>query len=172
MPFIISHWLSQYFYFRNIILIVGGLYAYFLRRISQQVVFLNFTKKRIYSLSFISFILFQLSFFRWLYVCIMYKIPVFGKSFFFLVTVAMITENVAFSSFHNDRCKRKKFIYHNHAAYQPWKNRVKQLKATQNKYFLGFYYHLSYIWVSLICWTSLVFSNPLDGGYFVHSEPR
>ena len=37
--------ICQYFYFCNIILIVGGLNVYFLRSISQQIVFVNFTKK-------------------------------------------------------------------------------------------------------------------------------
>ena len=48
--FIISYWLCQYFYFCfcNIILIEGGLYAYFLKSIPQQVVFANFTKINIF----------------------------------------------------------------------------------------------------------------------------
>ena len=48
--FIISYWLCQYFYFCfcNIILIGGGLYAYFLKSIPQQVVFANFTKINIF----------------------------------------------------------------------------------------------------------------------------
>ena len=48
--FMISYWLCQYFYFCfcNIILIEGGLYAYFLKSIPQQVVFANFTKINIF----------------------------------------------------------------------------------------------------------------------------
>ena len=48
--FIISYWLCQYFYFCfcNIISIEGGLYAYFLKSIPQQVVFANFTKINIF----------------------------------------------------------------------------------------------------------------------------
>ena len=48
--FMISYWLCQYFYFYfcNIILIVGGLYVYFLKSISQQVAIVNFTKINIF----------------------------------------------------------------------------------------------------------------------------
>ena len=47
-----------------------------------------------------------------------YKILDFDEAFFFLATVAMITENVSFSSLHCNHCRRNKFFNHNHAAYQ------------------------------------------------------
>ena len=109
----------------------------------------------------------------------MYKIHVFDEAFFFLATVAMVTENETFSSFHSKLCNRNKFFHHNHPAYQSQlslKDRVKQIKTPKKclikclfstpflrtqtlkmrlkcrkNYFLRFYYHLSYTWVDLIC---------------------
>ena len=47
----------------------------------------------------------------------MHKIHVFDEAFF-VVTVAMITENVTFSSFFSNHCKGNKFFHHNNTAYQ------------------------------------------------------
>ena len=52
----------------------------------------------------------------WQYVYIRFMF--FDKVFFSLPTVAMITENVSFSSFHCSHCKGNKFFHHNHAPYQ------------------------------------------------------
>ena len=102
----------------------------------------------------------------------MYKIPVFDETFSLLATVAMIAENVTFSSFYSNCHKGNKFVHHNFAANQSklppekWSHTVKGYskncikgvsstpllktqtltrgsKCTKN-YFLRFYYHLSH----------------------------
>ena len=115
----------------------------------------------------------------------MYKIHVFDETFSLLATVAMIAENVTFSSFYSNCHKGNKFVHHNFAANQSklppekWshivkgylKNCIKGVSSTPllktqtltrgskctKNYFLRFYYHLSHAWVGLICWTCFVF---------------
>ena len=45
----------------------------------------------------------------------------------------MITENVAYSSFHSNHCKGSKFFYDNHAAYQS-KLSLKHWSQTDDDY--------------------------------------
>ena len=124
----------------------------------------------------------------------MYKIHVFDKAFFVLATVAMITENLTFASFHINHCNKNKFFRHNHAIYESklsLKNMESNRKCYSKKllsrfifypiirtqtqtmwskcsknYFLGFYHPFSYTHGGMICWTCLVLlKNPLDGKF-------
>ena len=109
----------------------------------------------------------------------------FYEEFFFLETVATITEKTTVSSVQSNHCNRNKFFHHNHSGYQSTlslKNGVQQVKFAQRKllenyifypiannqtlkmgprcgehFSLRFYYYLSYTWMDLICCTWFVF---------------
>lgn len=114
----------------------------------------------------------------------MHNVYVYDETFFFLTAVTFMTENVTFSILHSNHCKgNNSFItimeYINLKC--PWKNGMKQIKATKKycckgvsstpllsthaltmgskwskNYFLGFYCYIPYTWVDLICWTCFV----------------
>ena len=57
----------------------------------------------------------------------MYKIHVFVGAFLLLATVAMITQNVTFFSFHSNHFKGAESLHHYHTVYQS------KLSLNQNK---------------------------------------